>query len=74
MNEHIVENWEGEYKESYEFPYTERVGTGTKTFQNENEFLSFLVHEELEASKMWMKHMDMHAASTMQNLYINCFF
>ena len=42
-NKHIVNNWDEIYKQSFEFPYTERVGGGTKTFKNEAEFLSFWI-------------------------------
>ena len=70
-NEHILENWEHIYKDSYEFPYTERVGTGSKTFVNEEEFLDFLLHKEEEASTLWMTHVDMQAVSTMLNMKIS---
>ena len=70
-NEHILENWENIYKDSYEFPYIERVGNGSKTFANEDEFLDFLLHKEEEASTLWMTHADMQAVSTMLNMKIN---
>ena len=69
VNQHLVNNWELLYKDSYEFPYTERVGVSSKTFQNELEFLRFL-REEDEASTLWMTHVDMQAASTMLNINI----
>ena len=31
-NKHMVENWERIYKNSFQFPYTERVGCKTITF------------------------------------------
>ena len=58
------------YKESYEFPYTERVGNENRTFQDESEFLTFLREEE-DASTLWMTHVCMQAVSTMLNIKIN---
>ena len=69
VNKHIVSNWD-KYKDSYEFPYKERVGNGTMTFKDELEFLTFL-REEKEASNMWMTHVCLQAVSTMLNLNIN---
>ena len=69
VNEHIVRNW-SVYKESYEFPYTERVGNGNRTFQDESEFLAFLREDE-DASSLWMTHVCMQAVSTMLNIKIN---
>ena len=68
VNEHIVSNWPI-YKESYEFPYTERVGNGTRKFQHETEFITFLREKE-EASSMWMTHICMQAVSSMLNINI----
>ena len=56
INAHIIHNWPI-YKDSYEFPYTERVGLTNMTFKNELEFLNFL-QEEDDASKLWMTHVD----------------
>ena len=69
VNEHLVQNWPI-YSDSYEFPYTERVGAGSKTFEDELEFLRFL-REEDDASKLWMTHVDMQAVSTMLNINIH---
>ena len=68
-NENIVSLWDI-HRDSYEIPYTERVGNGTRTFKDEVEFLSFLREEE-EASTMWMTQMCLQAVSTMLNLNIN---
>ena len=70
INRHILEKWEI-YCDSYEFPYTARVGGGNKTFANQEELMIFLMEEEAEASKMWMTHVCMQAASTMLNMNIN---
>ena len=70
-NEHIVEHLEDIYRESYTFPYTERVGTENRTFINEDEFIDFLLHEKVEASTLWMTHVDMQAVSTMLNIEIS---
>ena len=70
-NVHIVENWENIYKNSFEFPYTERIGGGTRTFNSEDEFLTFLLTEKDNASAMWMTHTGMQAVSTMLNLNIS---
>ena len=67
-NEHIVSNWD-KYKDSYEFPYTERVGSGRRTFKDKIKFLTFLREEE-DASTMWMTHVCLQAVSTMLNLNI----
>ena len=67
-NEHIAANWENIYKDSYEFPHTERVGGGTMTFETEDEFLIFLLTQPGVASTMWMTHTDMQAVSTMLNM------
>ena len=64
-NEHIVSNWET-YRNSYEFPYTERVGNRS---EDEIEFLTFLREDE-GASSMWMTHICMQAVATMLNLNI----
>ena len=68
-NQHIVNNWEI-YKESFEFPHTERVGNFSRTFMTEDYFLIFLLTEE-EASTMWMTHTCMQAVSTMLNVNIS---
>ena len=70
-NEHIVEHWDEIYRESYTFPFTERVGNGNKTFNNEDDFLNFILHDEENASTMWMTHVDMQAVSSMLNLKIS---
>ena len=70
-NKHIVDNWENIYRESFQFPYTERVRNGTRTFHNETEFIRFLETEEDEASYMWMTHTCMQAVSTMLNVNIS---
>ena len=69
VNRHIIENWET-YRDSSEFPYTAQVGGGTRRFQNQDKFLIFLMEEEKEASKLWMTHFCMQAASTMLNMNI----
>ena len=71
INEHIVENWEEIYKYFYNFPYTERIGSGNITFNNEDEFIDFLLHEKTRASTLWMTHVYMQAASTMLNIKIS---
>ena len=71
VNEHIVEHWEDIYKDAYNFPYTERVGSGNITFNNDDEFIDFLLHEPARASTLWMTHVDMQAVSTMLNININ---
>ena len=68
VNAQIVQNWPI-YRDSYEFPYTERIGITNITFKDELEFLNFLREEE-DASKLWMTHVDMQAVSTMLNLNI----
>ena len=70
-NQHIVENWENIYKNSFEFPYTERIGGGTRTFNSEDEFLTFLLTEKDKASALWMTHTGMQAVSRMLNLNIS---
>ena len=70
-NLHIVQNWENIYKNSFEFPYTEKIGGGTRTFSTEDDFLTFLLTERKEASTMWMTHTGMQAVSTMLNLNIS---
>ena len=70
-NQHIVENWENIYKNSFEFPYTEKIGVGTRTFRTEDEFLTFRLTERQEASTMWMAHTGMQAVSTMLNINIS---
>ena len=57
------------YKDSFEYPYTERVGNGVRMFKDDIVFLTFLREEE-EASTMWMTHVCLQAASTMLNLKI----
>ena len=69
-NEHIVSNWEDIYKQCYEFPYTERVGGTSRTFETEEDFLIFLLTDK-EASAMWMTHESMQAVSTMMNMNIS---
>ena len=69
INRHILENWEV-YQDSFELPHTTRVGTGTKTFPNQEAFMIFLMEEEEEASTMWMTHVCLQAASTMLNMHI----
>ena len=71
VNEHIVEHWEDIYKDAYNFLYTERVGSGNITFNNDDEFIDFLLHEPARASTLWMTHVDMQAVSTMLNININ---
>ena len=71
VNVHIVENWDKVYKNSYEFPYTERIGNTNITFQNEDEFIDFLLHEQEAAASLWMTHIDMQAVSTMLNMKIS---
>ena len=70
-NIHIVDNWETIYKNCFEFPYTERIGGGERTFNTEDEFLTFLLTETNEASAMWMTHTGMQAVSTMLILNIS---
>ena len=70
INRHILENWEI-YKDSFEYPYTARVGGGTKVFKTEDELMIFLMEEVKEASTMWMTHVCMQAAATMLNININ---
>ena len=69
-NEHIVSNWEDIYKQCYEFPYTERVGGTSRTFETEEDFLIFLLTDK-EASAIWMTHESMQAVSTMMNMNIS---
>ena len=65
LNEHIVEHWDEIYKDSYNFPYTERLGNGNKTFKDEDEFIDFLLHDKARASTLWMTHVNMQAVSTL---------
>ena len=71
VNVHIVENWDKVYKNSYEFPYTEEIGNTKITFQNEDEFIDFLLHEQEATASLWMTHIDMQAVSTMLNMKIS---
>ena len=50
VNAQIVQNWPI-YRDSYEFPYTERIGITNITFKDELEFLNFRREEE-DASKL----------------------
>ena len=68
-NKHIIEDWENIYKESFQFPYTEKVGVKTIIFHDESEFLRFL--NTKEATDMWMSHVCMQAVSTMLNMNIS---
>ena len=70
-NEHIVENWDKVFKDSYEFPYTEHIGSTNKTFNDEDEFIDFLLHHPDQAALLWMTHVDMQAVSTMLNMKIS---
>ena len=70
INRHILENWEV-YNECFEYPYSARIGGGTKCFRNEQELMIFLMEEVEEASSMWMTHVCMQAAATMLNMQIN---
>ena len=71
INEHIVEHWDNIYKDSFNFPYTERVGIKSKTLKNEDEYIDFLLHNKEEASTLWMTPIDMQAASTMLNMNVS---
>ena len=69
-NDHMVSNWEEIYKQCYNFPYTERIGGTTKTFETEEDFLIFLLTDK-DATSMWMTHASMQAVSTMLNMNIS---
>ena len=49
-NRHIIENWDEIYKDSFVFPYNARIGGTNMIFNNEKEFLIFLMEKEADAS------------------------
>ena len=72
INNFIVANWQY-FKEYYSFEdgHSEKIGVSSKTFINVNEYLAFLLLHPKEASKMWLNHQDLQAASSLYNMNIN---
>ena len=72
INIHKVDNWEY-YKDAYSFKegLKVKVGSGTRNFKNEQEFLEFLHMNPEDAAMMWVSHPCLQAAANMLNLKIN---
>ena len=69
INCHLVDNW-GEFEESFQFPCTLQVGTGSRSFEDNKQLRAFLLVDS-EAPTMWMTHACLQAVSNMQDMTIN---
>ena len=69
INCFMVDHWV-DFKQNFQFPCIERVGTGSREFKDDKKLRAFLL-DHPDAASMWMTHAGMQAASDMQNMNIN---
>ena len=70
INTYMADNWENKFDKTIDFPYIERVGRGTRRFENVDELKTFLLCDP-QATLLWMTHNCLQSASNMQNMNIN---